>query len=378
MNRDQRSLSRTAALSLAVTFAVAACGGGSDSAPAESAPATDAPIDTALVEPATTLAPETTTTTTTTAAPATTTAPTTTMAPDPSAFCEEVETFYVAGHAIDFIDINDSEVFGPLYLLLAISATPTIDEAPTAEDAALFEQARELLLLTTPLADIDFDVSRGGELENGDEIGQALIDLDAVVQDVRTFSIDRCGSTEADLDARAMQTATDFSSDDTPPATTALPADSESSAGFVAIENDGADVLVNVPAGWTQTDGAPQGESSSLAAAPNLQAFLDGYSAPGVLLIAGDAPTPDSWTGALAATLEGAIEDGCSVAVSLDYDDGVYTGTEHILNCGTAATTPHLIGGRNEEGTRFFLLAVVRPADDENVRDEIVQSFFID
>ncbi|MFT6290173.1 MAG: hypothetical protein ACJAR2_000760 [Ilumatobacter sp.] len=43
-----------------------------------------------------------------------------------------------------------------------------------------------------------------------------------------------------------------------------------------------------------------------------------------------------------------------------------------------AETTPHLIGGWNDEGTKSFLLAVGRPPDDENVRDGIVQSFFID
>ena len=80
----------------------------------------------------------------------------------------------------------------------------------------------------------------------------------------------------------------------------------------------------------------------------------------------------------LAATLGVAESDGCTIGDTLDYDDGVYTGTEHILSCGSDTSTAHLIGGRNSDGDLFFLLAVVRPADNLDIRDQIVQSFFID
>lgn len=60
------------------------------------------------------------------------------------------------------------------------------------------------------------------------------------------------------------------------------------------------------------------------------------------------------------------------------YSDGVDTGTEHVLTCGSADTTAHLVGGRDADGDRFFLLAMIHPTTDQTVRDEIVQSFFID
>lgn len=148
--------------------------------------------------------------------------------------------------------------------------------------------------------------------------------------------------------------------------------------GYRPVFDDSSELQAHVPAEWIEVDGAPQGEARQLAAAADLQGFLAGYTLPGLLLVSGDAATPDAWMGGLSAALDVALGDGCTVSETVDYDDGVYTGTEHVLSCGSADTVPHMIGGRDEEGELFFLLIVVRPADDLDVRDNIVQSFFVD
>ncbi len=156
------------------------------------------------------------------------------------------------------------------------------------------------------------------------------------------------------------------------------PGSSDAPDGYIPIVDDSGEVRANVPAGWLQTDGAPQGELRQLSAAPDLPGFLAGYTQVGMILLTGAAATPDSWMDGLATTLGIAETDGCTITETSDYSDGVYTGTEHVLSCGDPATVTHLIGGRNSDGDLFFLLAIVRPAADIDVRDQIVQSFFID
>lgn len=157
----------------------------------------------------------------------------------------------------------------------------------------------------------------------------------------------------------------------TEPVSTGVP------VGYRPVSDDSGQLRANVPAEWVQVDGSPDGELRRLVAAADSEAFLAGYSLPGILLLSGDAPTPDAWVAGLAGGLSAAQADGCTVTETSDYDDGVYTGTEHVLSCGFAETTPHLIGGRDADGELFFLLAIVRPADDLTIRTEIVQSFFV-
>lgn len=148
--------------------------------------------------------------------------------------------------------------------------------------------------------------------------------------------------------------------------------------GYRPIIDESGDLRANVPAEWVEIDGAPDGELRQLSAAPDLTGFLGGYSEPGMVLLTGAAATPDSWMDGLSTTLGVAEGDGCVVSETSDYSDGVYTGTEHILTCGSDASVAHLIGGRNSDGDLFFLLAIVRSVDEPDVRDQVVQSFFID
>ena len=168
-----------------------------------------------------------------------------------------------------------------------------------------------------------------------------------------------------------------------PPATPAptAPPETESTGvpvGYRPIIDETGELRANVPAAWFDTNGAPDGAFRQLAAAPDLDGFLDGYTLPGMLLITGAAATPDVWMEGLSTTLDVAESDGCTISDTSDYSDGVYTGTEYVLSCGSTTSVAHLIGGRNSEGDLFFLLALVRPTDDLGVRDQIVQSFYID
>lgn len=166
--------------------------------------------------------------------------------------------------------------------------------------------------------------------------------------------------------------------DTTAPAPDTTVAPNRVPVGYRPINDESGDLRANVPAAWIEVDGAPDGVLRQLSAAPDLAGFLAGYTEPGMVLITGDAESPDAWMDGLATTLGIAETDGCTVSDTSDYSDGVYTGTEHLLSCGTNVSVAHLIGGRNSDGNLFFLLAIVRPTDDLDVRNQIVQSFFID
>lgn len=177
---------------------------------------------------------------------------------------------------------------------------------------------------------------------------------------------------EPDPTAAPVTDATPVSTESSQPVSTGVP------VGYRPIFDESGDLRSNVPATWLETDGVADGDVRQLAAAPDLAGFLAGYTLPGMLLLSGPAATPDVWTAGLSAALGVAEGDGCVVSDTSDYSDGVYTGTEHVLTCGAADTTAHLIGGRDADGDLFFLLAIIRPITDQTVRDEIVQSFFID
>lgn len=236
--------------------------------------------------------------------------------------------------------------------------------------------------------------SDGGSEATG-EPGQAGVVLDTAVEVesavVETTTPDTTSpdtaapqpTTPAETTPVATPVATepDVTTAPTAPPDTAPPATEPVSTGvpvgYRPVFDDSGDLRANVPAEWIQTDGAPNGDARQLVAAADLPGFLAGYTLPGMLLVAGDAAVPDAWVDGLAGARAVAESDGCTVSDTLEYDDGVYTGTEHLLSCGSTATSAHLIGGRDAEGELFFLLAIVRPIDAVDVRDQIVQSFFV-
>lgn len=392
--------SRLAVVAVASTLVLAACGGGGsdeaapdDTSQPELQTDTAAPVPEAIVE--TTVAQPVATEAQDTQVDTTEPAPTPTPAVD-AVFCGAAEEFFVPARSLDFGDINDPVVLGGVIGLLDGRAQPVIDAAPTEADAALFVESKGLLDLASPaLASIGFDLERSGELQNNIEVGEALVDFGALLGDMQTFLVDRCDSSTAELDQRAMDIIDGFASSTTqttevvapdtvaPPPDTAAPGTvapdpAEAVIDYTPIENDTGELRLDVPSTWTDVTGAPEGVLQQVAAAPNLQAFLDSYTQPGVLLITGDATTPEAWRDGLSATVGIALEDGCVINDTAEYDDGVYTGEENLLSCGDPAAVAHLIGGRNETGSLFFLLAIVRPTSDPAVRDRIVQSFFID
>ncbi len=386
MNRIDRTSRRIAACSLVALLAVTSCGGGSDAndvddtRPERDEPdasvATAPPVDTAVVEATTTVA---TTDPPVTDPPVTeppvtdppvTDPPITDSASEP--FCAAAENFFVPGRALDFADINDPFTLRTVFESLNAAAPLVIELAPNDDDAALFVESKRLLDIATPgLEGAGYDLANAGAIVDGAAVGQALIDFGDLLGDMQGFLIDRCSSDRLDLDGTAQTYADDLALGVTPE----LP---EVDLGEdLDIASDDGSITATVPATWSDVDGAPDGEVRRLAAAPDLEAFLLSYVVPGMIVVTGDSVTEDDWIERHQALLDASAGEGCTELSREDYDDGVYTGTEALLDCGDPATQTRIIGGRDSAGELFFLLAIVYPVGQTEIRDTIVESFLL-
>lgn len=346
---------------MAALVTLTACGDAADSEPVDTEQdepeETDEPVETPeTTAPATTVAVETTTTV----------VPTTTEPTASAAFCEAAEDFYLPGRALDFGDTEDPVVVEGVFDLANARVQAPIDLASTPEDAELFTESKRLLDIATPgLEAGNYDITNPQNIPNNVEVGEAVTDYGRLLVDIQAFLPDRCGTDIVSLDAEAEVLAV------------GLAAGSATTEGIIRVQNDDGTIIADVPDHWSETDGAPSDELRQLSAAPDLDAFLNGYTEPGMLVITGDAPNPDAWTVGLDSTIATAETDGCSVSEELDYDDGVYTGLEKILDCGDPSSTARIIGGRDADGTLFFLLAIVAPSNAPEIRDLIVESFLL-
>jgi hypothetical protein len=364
-----------AALIIAPLIMLTACGGGSsdgsdetdrDTAEREETEetavvVTAAPVETAAVQPTTTPAP-----TTTEASVVTDPPPDTTGVADAD-FCTAAEDFFLPGRALDFGDVNDPVLLEGAFTVMNVLVFDPIELAPTADDAALFVESQRLLDIATPgLEAAGYDLADPTAIPNNEEVGQALIDFGGLLGEMQLFLVEKCGSDSAELDEIAMVLAVDL-------AAGTLPA----SVTFVEVTNDDLTITVDVPESWADVDGAPDTDVRQLAAAPDVATFLASYTEDGMIVVTGDAPIPDAWIAALDAFVGSAESSGCTIVSDEPYDDGVYTGTENLLDCGDPADDVRLIGGRDDEGSLFFLLAIVSPADSPEIRDTIVQTFLL-
>jgi hypothetical protein len=306
---------------------------------------------------------------------------------DLAAFCAASEQFYVEAKALDNLDGDADAAARRLFNAMTVSVTGAIFNAPTEALAAAPQRMQDVLAVLLPsLETIDFDVDVVEELPNFDEVSTAFVEFGTILDDLEGFVVSECG---ADLDALAAAAvdaaadasrATDPSSSD-PAAPTTVADVGADEGGAVVVTDDSETISVSVPSTWTVVDGAPDDDLRQLVVAPDIEAFLAGFDSPGVIIVAGDAPSGNgAEAGAagldgLASTIEA---EGCVLGETLPYDDGVYTGTENIYSCPGTDVVARFAGGSNFDGSIFWLLGVVHSPSEADVWDLITDSFLVD
>lgn len=164
----------------------------------------------------------------------------------------------------------------------------------------------------------------------------------------------------------------------TVPPTTTSPPVADAYTEYVLIRDDTGMLEVSVPVEWSDVQGVSWlfGEDlvgPSLSAAPDYQAWLDGWSTPGVFMAA---------SGELDITLEELL-DGldfdpeCIYEGREPYDDGEYVGLfDSWYDCGGIGTEFALIAASPIGGDEIVLVEVIVVTDrDYEALEEVVATF---
>ena len=147
--------------------------------------------------------------------------------------------------------------------------------------------------------------------------------------------------------------------------------------GFVTLTDDLGRISVSVPGTWTDIDTAPAADDAGgarpfIAAAPNIDSFVNTFDTPGVRYIAfGYAPDPQT------LVTEYGLEAGCvSIAVQ-PYTDGTFTGVVQVgTECGSGLATWNMVVASPADlsFTAVVQVQTASPADQQAL-DVVLASF---
>lgn len=158
---------------------------------------------------------------------------------------------------------------------------------------------------------------------------------------------------------------------------------SQATGEFVEISDDSGTVHVEVPAAWTQIDGTPAVDEAgntyqSIVASPDLQAYLSGWSAPGVTVLASREAVASTAPAELIAELSASLPGhGCISAGSDAYDDGYHLGVyEYWTGCGAQSADYLVVAAESIAGDYVVLVAVQAVTEsDLDAIDRVLGSF---
>ena len=147
--------------------------------------------------------------------------------------------------------------------------------------------------------------------------------------------------------------------------------------GYVTLTDDLGRISVSVPATWTDIDTAPAADEAGgalpfIAAAPNIEAFVNTFDTPGVRYIA-FAYVFDPQT---LVTSYG-LTAGCASITVLPYNDGVFTGVVQVgTACGTGQATWNMVVASPADRSFSAVVQVqTATAADQQALDVVLASF---
>ena len=154
-------------------------------------------------------------------------------------------------------------------------------------------------------------------------------------------------------------------------------------ADYTEITDDTGTITVEVPTAWSEVDGTEIDLEDgtvlqNVAAAPDLQAFFDSWTSPG-LSLSSAGPEQGSDVGEFMAGIESGASESCTPTPAQDYDDGLYTGLIQVFtDCGgTGAITLGIVA--QPEDAAFTALVVIQLLTEADiaVADRVIESFVI-
>jgi serine protease Do len=125
-------------------------------------------------------------------------------------------------------------------------------------------------------------------------------------------------------------------------------------------DNSGA-IVVEVPAEWSDVDGRAFEIGPGLVAAPNVDAYNNGYSTPGISILASRQldRNPD-------AVLDEVDFPACSASGRSDYDDGKFTGRSALFESCDGRDTSIVVVAAVPPDRSYTVLLVVQTVDQRD------------
>ncbi|GAA2044776.1 hypothetical protein GCM10009819_34860 [Agromyces tropicus] len=158
--------------------------------------------------------------------------------------------------------------------------------------------------------------------------------------------------------------------------------DEPGSGGAVTVTDDTGAISVEVPASWSDVDGAAVTDAEgtvweSVSAAPDLAGYTGSWGTPGMTVYASrDAAglSPDAAADLLA---DGLVDQGCVSKGREPYDDGLHVGVWEIFtDCGGTAT--FVVVGANDVTGSYTVVVAAQAVTDEDLSaaDGVLGSFY--
>jgi serine protease Do len=150
---------------------------------------------------------------------------------------------------------------------------------------------------------------------------------------------------------------------------------------YVEYSDDSGSITVTAPAAWSDVVGEPWrfGELTNIgpafSAAPDRQAWLDGWETPGFFI----AASTELGLSPAEFLADQDFSGSCDFAGTEDYNDGYYVGLMDVWqNCGVAGSEFLVVAAQPPDGAYLVLVQIIEVTDaDVGAADQIFLSFFI-
>lgn len=160
------------------------------------------------------------------------------------------------------------------------------------------------------------------------------------------------------------------------------PGGGSASGDFVDVVDDTGSVLVQVPASWSQVDGAPVEDAAGTAwaqitASPDIASYQGTWSTPGVTVRASPAALGTTSVDAILAEAAWLREEGCASAGPEPFADGVHTGRyEYWTGCGSTGASYLVLAAVADSGNYLVSVVVQAVAESDLAAvDRVLGSF---
>ena len=147
-------------------------------------------------------------------------------------------------------------------------------------------------------------------------------------------------------------------------------------AGYTTVTDETGLLQVDVPVSWSDVTGSSGSDGPAIQASPDLEAFYNGYTTPGVWYFATTLYGPSDQN----LILDAWVQDGCTLQESRQaYDDNLYSGIyDSYTSCGgTDASVVNIAASPADGSYLVFVHVKMIDAADQEALNQIVATFVV-